>query len=195
MLSPHIGTVQTAERETEKRKRGREVSTWTREYVCQTVSREFRGGSTCWMLLLEEEAEQGLSIHGCALFLQWYVSDTVSDSLALISVFPVQPALMYGTVREFLECLAFSLFKMFLFPQTKEDGFNIIYLKEYLYRERQVHFYISHFKCCLIINWPSWIILLSIVSPFYLIYFLLLSTFYTFWLYFDPSSCEDYSAF
>lgn len=37
------------------------------------------------------------------------------------TVFPVQPFLMYGTVREFLECLAFSLFKMFLFPPKKEQ--------------------------------------------------------------------------
>lgn len=50
------------------------------------------------------------------------VSGSVSDCLALIldSVFPVLPFLMYGAVREFLECLAFSLFKIFLFPQTKK---------------------------------------------------------------------------
>lgn len=61
--------------------------------------------------------------------MSWYVSDNVSDSLALIldSVFPVQPFLMYGAVREFQECLAFPLFKMFLFPQTLKEGFNRIY--------------------------------------------------------------------
>lgn len=56
------------------------------------------------------------------LFLSRYVSDNVSDSLALISdsAFPVQPFLMYRAVREFQECLAFSRFKKFLFPQTKK---------------------------------------------------------------------------
>ncbi len=55
--------------------------------------------------------------------------DNVSDSLALIldAVFPVQPFLMYRAVREFQECLAFSRFKKFLFPQTKKERLNIIY--------------------------------------------------------------------
>lgn len=47
------------------------------------------------------------------LFLSWDLSDSVSDSLALMldSVFPVRPFLVYRAVREFQECLAFFTFK------------------------------------------------------------------------------------
>lgn len=60
-------------------------------------------------------------------FCLYFYSDmrvTMSQTLwpwSASTVFPVQPFLMYGTVREFLECLAFSLFKIVLFPPKKNQ--------------------------------------------------------------------------